>query len=215
MKMLTQRDVQILECFLADSGTFFVTANEFGYQAQTNSQRFVFDFTSDDQWCYEENLGLVDTAYIIGSGHVGLALSRQLAMMGFRVIAFDQRPDVESFVDNTFAQEKHVVQYKSIADHIPEGDFSFVIIMTHAHNLDQIVLQQLIAKNLRYLGMLGSKTKVKTIFDNLIQTGVPSEQLERVYAPIGLKIHSKTADEIAVSIAAQMIQVRNSMNSEQ
>lgn len=174
-----------------------------------SDQKFVFRFQHENDWVYTENSSLVDTAYIIGSGHVGLALCRQLALLDFHVVALDQRPEVDSFVNNTFAHEKRVVDYHHITGHIESGDFSYVVIMTHTHQLDQVILAQLAPVTFRYLGMLGSRSKVHTVFEILRQKGIDEGLLKRVYTPIGLKIHSKTAAEIAVSIAAQIIQIKN------
>jgi xanthine dehydrogenase accessory factor len=82
--------------------------------------------------------------------------------------------------------------------------------MTFNHKGDEIVLRQLIVKNIRYLGMMGSKIKVKTLFNNLLQEGFSSEQIAKVHSPIGLSINSLTPAEIAVSIAAEIISVKNS-----
>ena len=84
--------------------------------------------------------------------------------------------------------------------------------MTVAHKSDATVLKQLVTKKLKYLGMIGSKTKTKTIYENLMKEGVQEADLAKVDAPIGLSINSKTTAEIAISIAAKIIQVKNSDN---
>ncbi|MBD3367277.1 MAG: hypothetical protein GF405_03745, partial [Candidatus Eisenbacteria bacterium] len=97
----------------------------------------------------------------------------------------------------------------SVSDHVPEGRRSFVCIMTYAHANDELVLRALIDKPLRYLGMMGSRSKVDAVFAHLMDDGVSEDALARVRAPIGLPIGSDTPEEIAVSIAAELVAVRN------
>ncbi len=82
--------------------------------------------------------------------------------------------------------------------------------MTFGHKADELVLKQLLRKEYKYIGMMGSPSKVKQIFDNLITDGFKKKELDKVHAPIGIPITSKTPEEIAVSIAAQIIKIKNS-----
>ncbi|MCB0554681.1 MAG: XdhC family protein [Phaeodactylibacter sp.] len=164
---------------------------------------------SDTQWVYEEVLGIPNTLLIFGGGHISLAVSRQFQLLGFQVAVFDNRPKLPMFQDNAIAGRKEVVDYQQIERLVPEGRNVYVVIMTASHHSDALILEQLLEKNVRYLGMLGSKNKVNTIFDSLRRKGYAEEQLQRVAAPIGLKINSHTAAEIAVSIAAEVIGVKN------
>ena len=82
--------------------------------------------------------------------------------------------------------------------------------MSFGHKFDQIILKQLLPKKLKYLGMIGSKHKVQSIYDNLRELGFTNDDFARVDSPIGLSIKSQTPAEIAISIAAKVIQVRNS-----
>ena len=99
--------------------------------------------------------------------------------------------------------------YKKIVDLVPVGPNSYVVIMTFGHKSDETVLRQLLDKNVKYLGMMGSKRKVQAIFSSLLLAGASEIQLDKVDAPIGLSIGSQTPAEIAVSIAAKIIQVKN------
>ncbi len=161
------------------------------------------------EWVYEENLSLINTAYIIGGGHVSLALSRILATLDFHIVVFDERSEVSTLKNNSYAHEKIITSYDQIRDQISDGDQNYAVIMTPSHRADKFVLQQLIDKQLRYLGMMGSSSKVKEIFDLMRQDGISDEKLQCVHAPIGLSICSHTPAEIAVSIAAEMIQIKN------
>lgn len=165
---------------------------------------------SEDEngWRYEEETGPPDVVTIIGGGHVSLALSRVLAPLGFRVVVLDNRPGLDTMATNGYASEKRVIEYERVAEHVPEGDRSYVCIMTFGHEHDEAVLSGLIHHPLRYLGMMGSPSKVSGIFAHLIEAGLEPALLRRVRAPIGVPIGSDTPGEIAVSVAAELIAER-------
>ncbi len=173
-----------------------------------NGSRHCFQQRSEQEWVYEENVIVRDTAYLIGGGHVSLALSRILATLDFYIVVIDSRAEINTLVENTYAHKKIITSFKTVGDYIPDGDHNYAIIMTPSHTTDELVLRQALPKNLRYLGMLGSKTKVATVMQRLQKT-VPKEKLNRVRAPVGAGINSHTPAEIAVSIAAEMIEARS------
>jgi len=170
----------------------------------------VFSFRSAGDWSFSEEAGQRPVLTIVGGGHVGLALSRVMVGLDFHVRVLDDRPELWTMEDNSFAQEKLVVNYKNIGNYVSEGSQSYAVIMTFGHQADEKVLGQLAQKKLRYLGMMGSPAKIAQIFAHLKKKGIPAARLGKVHAPVGLPIHSHTAEEIAVSIAAQIIQVKNS-----
>lgn len=150
-----------------------------------------------------------DTLFIIGGGHVSLALAHLMSLLEWRIVVLDDRPDVETLKNNHWADAKIITSFDDVARHIPPGDGSWVVIMTPSHRADEAVLRQLVARPLRYLGMMASRHKAAGIMDQLRRDGVGEELLRRVCAPVGLPISSHTPAEIAVSIAAQLIQVHN------
>jgi xanthine dehydrogenase accessory factor len=81
--------------------------------------------------------------------------------------------------------------------------------MTYGHNHDRLALEQLLDKDLAYLGVLGSKAKIRQMFAAMKKDGIPESVLERIRAPVGISIGSHTPEEIAVSIAAEIVAVRN------
>jgi xanthine dehydrogenase accessory factor len=168
-----------------------------------------FSSRSEDDWVYREQAGLRPTVTIIGGGHVGLALSRVMDGLDFHVRVLDDREGLETMDANAYAQEKHVVNYKNIGKYVGAGGGNYAVIMTFGHQADERVLKQLAGKRLRYLGMLGSPAKIAQIFASLKKQGVGAASLKKVHAPVGLPIHSHTPEEIAVSIAAEIIQVKN------
>lgn len=163
----------------------------------------------DGGWEYREVEGFTETLTIIGGGHVSLALCRVMSTLPFKLIVLDNRPGLEIMRNNEFAHEKEVISYGEVARHVPQGDRCYAVIMTQGHAFDERVLGQLARGKFAYLGMMGSKSKVEKIFDNLEKSGIPREALDAVYSPIGLPIGSHSPEEIAVSIAAQLISVKN------
>ena len=99
--------------------------------------------------------------------------------------------------------------YKKAIKYIPEGDDIYVVIMTFAHKDDRKVLKRLLNKKVKYLGMMGSEEKVASIYAKLEEKGFSAKDLKHVDAPIGVSINSQTPDEIAISIAAKIIKVKN------
>jgi len=173
---------------------------------ETGPLSFVRD---GDAWTYSETLGRLDTLTIIGGGHVSLALSRVTSTLPFRVVVIDNRPQVPTMLHNRWAHSTRVVDYAEVRDHVPQGDRSWVVIMTHGHAHDEAVLEELVDGSYRYLGLLGSTSKVAHLFGNLADRGAARQHLDRVHAPVGLPIGSHTPEEIAISIAAEIVRMRN------
>ena len=162
------------------------------------------------RWIYTEKIRPPDTLYIVGGGHVGLALSRVMSALDFRIVVFDTRPDVETLAQNVFAHEKRVMPFAEVGPAIPAGTRSYAVIMTPSHAADELVLRQLVHKRLRYLGLMASRRKARLILGKLRAEGCPDKFLQNVHSPVGLPIASHTPAEIAISIAAEIIQLRNS-----
>ncbi len=167
---------------------------------------------SENQWEYREQAGMPDTLYIFGGGHVGLALSKVFSNLNFKVVLFDNREGLNTFEENRFATEKQVVDYRRVAGLVPEGFNVYVVIVTFAHKSDEQVLEQMLPKKIKYLGLMGSDKKIETIFGNLKAKGIDEKLFSKVHAPIGLPVNSETPAEIAISIAAEIIAVKNGAN---
>jgi xanthine dehydrogenase accessory factor len=145
---------------------------------------------------------------IFGAGHVSLPVARLSKMAGFRVAVIDDRPEFanrERFPD---AEEVIAEEFSSALKKLKIRRESYVVILTRGHACDQEVLEWALGTEARYVGMIGSRKKVQTIFNNLKERDVPAEKLNSVHAPIGLDIGGKTPEEIAVSIVAEMIRER-------
>ena len=145
--------------------------------------------------------------YIIGAGHVGLHLARAAADAGFRLHVVDDR---EKFANPERFPTAEVIVH-SIPDWLHQASIpaaAFVVVVTRGHQHDLDAMRALAARDLRYIGLIGSRAKIARIYDALAAEGMPAECLERVHAPIGLDIGAVTPAEIAVSILAELIAVR-------
>ena len=146
--------------------------------------------------------------YVIGAGHVGLHLARAAEDAGFRVHVVDDR---EKFANRERFPGAHEIIVSPLAEWLHTADIpssAFVAVLTRGHQHDLEGMRALAARDLRYLGLIGSRAKVARIFDALAAEGMPRECLARVRAPIGLDIGAVTPAEIAISILAEMIAVR-------
>lgn len=171
---------------------------------------FYLDVKAGDSFIYREKSGYKNHLYIIGGGHCALALSQLMSGMDFYIRLFDERRGLNTMEQNRFAQEiKLVDDYAVLPGLIPSGKNIYVVIMTVGYRTDEVALRALLGKDFKYFGILGSKFKIGKMFKKLIAGGISKEILDRIHAPIGLPIKSQTTEEIAVSIAAEIIEVKN------
>lgn len=153
--------------------------------------------THDGQWSYRHSSGPSHRVVIVGAGHVGAALARVLVPLGFWVSGVDERPGAELVgVADEFSWSRR--GYEELADVVPPGERTFVTIATHSPDRDAAALAALAGVQLGYLGVLGSRAKLAHLPDTA-----------RVHAPMGLGIGSHTPQEIAVSVAAELVAVRS------
>ena len=149
------------------------------------------------------------TLLIAGAGHVGQALCHLGNWLDFDVVIVDDRADFASAERLPEADDIIVGDIETELRNYPITPLTYVVIVTRGHQHDESALHAVVESDARYIGLIGSRRKIKLIFDDLLDVGIPTERLQRVYAPVGLNINSKTVPEIAVSIAAQLIQIRN------
>lgn len=174
------------------------------------SKDFQFESTGGTCFSYAEKLGFKNRLYIVGGGHCALALSEVMSKMDFYLCLLDDRPDLNTLHKNKFVHQKHLVDtYDNVGQYIPSGPDIYVVVMTLGYRSDAVVVRQLLSKNIRYLGLLGSAAKVATLLETLRSEQYRPEKIDQISAPIGLAIHSQTPEEIAVSIAAELILRKN------
>jgi xanthine dehydrogenase accessory factor len=145
---------------------------------------------------------------IAGAGYVAQALARLASTLDFRIVVVDDRRDL---ADPVVFDEKVQLTFGDISETIGElepDESSWIVIVTRGHHLDKDALKAALETKAAYIGMIGSPSKVKRIFKDLLKEGISRERLEQVHAPIGLDLGAETPDEIALSIAAEMVMIR-------
>jgi xanthine dehydrogenase accessory factor len=155
----------------------------------------------------------VPHAFIFGAGHISKSLSKVAALAGFATVVVDDR---ESFANRDRfpeANEVHAGEYEQVFSQLNINENSYLIIVTRGHRDDMRVLKLAIATPARYIAMIGSKRKVLNVVRELEKEGLPREAFERLHAPMGLDIGAISPEEIAVSVAAEMIAVRRNAGS--
>jgi xanthine dehydrogenase accessory factor len=171
--------------------------------------KFLVAYTFND-WGYSEKLGCENKILIIGGGHCALALSELMSKLDFNITVFDDRPNLNTLEKNEFANRVEIIEsYEQIGDLIDPDTNTYVVVMTLGYKFDEIVIRQLFHKDFKYFGVLGSKSKMKTLLKTLEKDGFDKQKLAEIRTPIGLPINSHTPEEIAVSIAAEIIAIKN------
>ena len=149
--------------------------------------------------------------YIFGAGHIGKAIVKYATDLGFEIFVIDDRPEI--FHDwETDGYDKMIVNFTEVLPKLPLNDSSFIVIATYEHSIDREILAYCIKQPVAYLGMIGSKRKIDITTKMMISSGLATkEQLEKVRMPIGLDIDAKDHYEIAISIVAELVKIKNSM----
>jgi xanthine dehydrogenase accessory factor len=158
---------------------------------------------------YIDPIAPAPALYIVGAGHVGWHLARTAADAGFRIHVVDDREKFANAERFPFAEN---IEVDDIGAWLHRADLpptAYAVVVTRGHTHDFEALRALAARDLRYIGLIGSRAKVARIFDALEAEGMPAECLRRVHAPIGLDIGAITPAEIAISILAELIAVRH------
>ena len=154
-----------------------------------------------------EIVGLGPQVYLFGAGHVGLAVAQTLARTAFRVHAVDERPEWINHPELPKETQRHATPWR---DFVREASWDeervYCLVMTHDHQLDLAVLQEILPRPTRFVGLIGSETKRDRFRQRLAAAGVPQERIERLHCPIGIGTFGKSPHEVAISAAAQLLQ---------
>lgn len=192
------------------NGTLQLSPQQISFSEIIPAKNFDLQLKAGTDFLFTEKTGYKNTLSIIGGGHCALALSQLMSSMDFYICLFDERKELNTIQQNYFVHEKKILDdYDSLSAVIAPGKSSYVVIMTVGYRTDAVALKALLGKQYAYIGMLGSKHKARKIFEQFRAEGVADEWLDLVHAPIGIAIKSQLPEEIAVSIAAQIIKVKN------
>jgi xanthine dehydrogenase accessory factor len=216
---LQAADIPVLQRVRSDleefrNGTLRLSPAGIRYLTDIPSHDFLFSRRSGEDWLYEEKTGYKHHLFIAGGGHCALAFSRIMRMMDFHISLFDHRQALVTLSRNEFAHEKILLEDYSEMDErlAATGCNRYLVVMTQGYRSDDRAVRALLGKEFRYFGLLGSRAKVEKMWSAYRAEGIPEEQLRAIHAPAGFAIRSQTPEEIAISIAAEIIEVRNSGN---
>ncbi len=160
-----------------------------------------------------QSIGANGKAYVFGAGHCSHSLVPVLSALAFFTVVVDDRSDFASRERFPTADQIHIPRsFDNAVAPLSVDEDSYLVIVTRGHNHDRSVLAQALRTPAAYIGMIGSKKKVAATFAALSEEGFSKDELARVHAPIGLPIGAETPEEIAISIAAELIQVRAAKN---
>ena len=170
-----------------------------------------YSFTqSENHWCYQEQLKNFNRIAILGGGHCSLALSRIMKNLGYDVFAFDTRENISTLDQNNFADSVQILDdFKDAASQLSLPENTQVVVMTTDVASDVCGLLGILDKPFPFIGVMGSENKISEIKKRLKTEGISDKQLSRLTAPVGLPMVSNTPEEIAISVAAQLLQLRN------
>ncbi|MBS5786863.1 MAG: XdhC family protein [Clostridioides difficile] len=151
---------------------------------------------------------------ICGAGHISIPLIKVGKMLGFNVTVIDDRSKfTNNVLKNTDADNVICNNFMSALDSVEDNVNNYYVIVTRGHRYDQDCLTKVLRRPNSYIGMIGSKLRVKKVKELVIEQGFTKQELDNIYSPIGLKIGAETPEEISVSIMAEIIQVKSKGNS--
>lgn len=170
--------------------------------------------TIQENKIFVERFGSSPKWVILGGGHISLPLVRLGKLLGFSVTVIDDRQEFAN--TERFWEADHVIcsDFQMALSQIPDVAGNYYIVVTRGHQADLLCVREILKRKYAYLGMIGSKQKVAKTKQQLLEDGFLKEKIEEIYAPIGLKIGAVTPEEIAVCIAAEIIQVKNAKKAD-
>jgi xanthine dehydrogenase accessory factor len=149
-----------------------------------------------------------DKLIIFGAGHITRVLAPLMQMVGFQVSVVDDSPELlqkDKFLE---IEDLRLMDMEESAKELLPGPNAYIVLLSRGFSRDEAILRQLIQKDFKYIGMIGSMKKITTMLENLQKQGISNEAFTKLQAPIGLDIGGETPEEIAISIAAEMIAVK-------
>lgn len=193
---------------------FYGRENDQIHQELVELRQNFSDYKYKEAFIYKDNYFVEpfffnEKVIIFGAGYMGQLLSELCKLLNFYVIIVDDQGEFAKRERFEKADEIMVIPfYESIKEYLVIDDQSYVLIMTRGHINDQEILWQILQTPAKYIGMIGSRLKRNRIFQKLLETGLTYEELSRVHCPVGLKINGETPEEIAISIAGELVQFR-------
>jgi xanthine dehydrogenase accessory factor len=161
---------------------------------------------------YVEPVLPAPTLFIFGAGFVSRAVAEAVKPVGFTIAVVDDRMEFANAGKFPGADSFYVDRWEEVFKKLPVNDTSYLFIATRGHSLDLLCLRFALQSPARYIGMLGSRSKDRSLFEQLEKEGMDPAQFQRVCVPVGIDIGAETAEEIAASMAAELIAVRKNLD---
>ncbi len=168
-----------------------------------------FQFKHSNNWFYKEKIGDPYIVHVFGGGHVGNSITKILSTLNFYIIQYENREKFTMFESNEYANKKIGGSFLETADRITSGPKVFVIVTTYSFDTDYQVLMNVLEKRVNYIGLMGSKTKIAKIYQMLRDDGFSRDLIDLIKAPIGLNISDGSIEEIAISVVAEILKIKN------
>jgi xanthine dehydrogenase accessory factor len=150
------------------------------------------------------------TVVVFGAGHVGKAVAELALLMGWNVIVIDDRREFLDLIDDSIGRVQKIARgFESALDEMAFTRNTAMVIVTRGHQFDEVCLEFCLRTEAFYVGMIGSRRRVRSILNELNGKGTLARRVEEIHAPIGLEIAARTPQEIAVSIVAEIIREKN------
>lgn len=165
---------------------------------------------SAGQRIFVERFGAAPQLVVCGGGHVGASVVRLAKLLGLPVTALEDRPEFAEELRQAGADAVLCLPFAEGLAQIPGGQETYFVVVTRAHSCDIACLRSILQKPAAYVGMMGSRKRAALVHTQLAELGLPQERIDDLHAPIGLSIGAKTAQEIALSILAEIVSVKNS-----
>lgn len=172
------------------------------------------NMTDRHERVFRERIGRTPKLIICGAGHVSMPIIRMGKMLCFDVTVIEDRPKFADNARTAGADQVYCVPFREGLAEIAGDSDSWFVIVTRGHRYDSECLEAILQKRYAYVGMMGSRRRVTIVKDQLEEKGISREVLDNVHTPIGLQIGAETPEEIAVSVMAEIIQVKNDQSKE-
>ncbi len=171
-------------------------------------EKFFIETLNGEEYFFQI-IEAIPEIHIFGAGHIAVPLYKIAKLCQFKVFIYDDREEFAKKERFPEADKVVLTKMEEVEKHIDFHPSCYFVLVTREHKHDEIVLKQLLGKPYAYIGMIGSKRRVKSVKDRIINQGYPKDEVEKIYSPIGLDIGAETPAEIAVSIIAEIIKVKN------
>ena len=216
-ELVTKSQLDGLELDLRDLSLPIDTHQFLQRSLQSRGDSIIHSFPhgSENRTIVFEVIKPKNSLLIFGAGHVGRAVAQIGYMIGYDVTIVDDRLEYLTDVSLSLNGLKRIhSSFDSVSNQLEISPLTAVVIVTRGHQHDEVCLKTVLTSNAAYIGLIGSKRRVRGVFQRIQYQGFSNLELNRVFAPIGLSIHAKTPQEIAIAILAQIIQVMNNVEVE-